>query len=119
MGSKAIFTATIADGATTSNAIDCREHEIVAMQFDASFDGATISFTACAHPDPSAPDAPGYDAVVDNAGNAVSITVTDDRYVVFDEEPMRNLAGLAWFKIVSASTESGAQTVRIVAKRIL
>ena len=116
---KAIFTATIADGATTSGAIDLREYDVVGMQFDASFEGATISFTGCAHPDPGAPDSPGYDAVVDQSANALSVTVTDDRYIVFDEEWQRNLAGLAWCKIVSASTETGAQTIRIVAKRCL
>lgn len=115
---KAILTATIADSATTTPALDLREHEVLALQADASFDGATISFLGCAHPDPTAPDAPGYDAVVDSAGAAVTITITDDRYILLTEAQQYLLRGLAWIKVVSASTETGAQTLRIITRRV-
>lgn len=116
---KSIFEFTIADSATTSNAQDLRECEIVAIQADASFEGATISFLSSADPNPDGPSAKGYDAVVDSAGAAVTITITDDRYIVLAQATQFLLAGLAWTKIVSASTETGAQTLRVVAKRTL
>lgn len=102
----------IANGETTSNAQDLSEYDIVGFQIG-TFTGATFSFLA------RATEADTYVAVVDNAGNAVSVTATDDRYIVLDEEPMRNLSGLRWVKIVSASSEAAARTVRCVLRRSL
>ena len=119
MGALAFFDFTIADGATTSGACDLREYDVVAFQADASFDGATISFLSSADPDPTSPGAKGYDAVVDSGGAAVTITITDDRYIALTEATSFLLASLGWTKIVSASTESGAQTLRVIARRCL
>jgi len=116
---KSIFEFTIADGATTSNPHDLREYEIVAIQADASFEGATISFLSSGDANPDGPSAKGYDAVVDSAGAAVTVTITDDRYIVLAQATQFLLAGLAWTKIVSASTETGAQTLRVIARRCL
>lgn len=119
MGALAFFDFLIADGATTSNAVDLREYDVVAFQADASFDGATISFLSSGDANPDGPSAKGYDAVVDSAGAAVTVTITDDRYIVLTEATSFLLGALAWTKIVSASTETGAQTLRVIARRCL
>lgn len=109
--------AVIADGATTSQEIDLSEYELVAMQLGASVEGATLSFLGRASA--TLADALSAVQVVDNAGNVVSITATDSKYVVCDDEPLKNLRGVRYLTIVSASTETGAQTVWLVCENRL
>lgn len=112
MGSLHRLRAVIADGQTTSNEVDLSEYRLVAIQLAASVEGATLSFLGRASVEPD--DALSAVAVVDNAGNAVSVTATDDRYIVCDAEPLENLRGVRYLTIVSASSETGAQTIFLV-----
>ena len=112
MGALFPMRVVIADGQTTSNEIDLTEYKVVGMQIAASVEGATFSFLGRA----SANVQHGLSAVavVDNAGNALSITATDDRYICLDQDPLNNLQSVRFLTIVSASSETGAQTIWLV-----
>lgn len=100
----------IGNGAATSSEADLREFSIIAIEMPAAFTGATFSFTSTAQPEPTAT----FLTVVDDAGGAVSITATDNRYIVLTAATAQLLAGLARTKIVSASNEGAARTVTLV-----
>lgn len=112
MGTLARMRVTIPNAGTTSNEIDLTEWKIVGLQFAASVEGATVSFLGRASDLPS--DGLSAKAVVDNAGNALSITATDDSYICLDQDPLNNLQSVRFLTVVSASSETGAQTVWLV-----
>lgn len=114
MGSLTYQVITIGNGATDSGEIDLREHEIVGIQI-ATITGATFSFKGRATKEGASP--PSAVAVVDQAGNAVSVTATDDRFICFDEEPLKNLSGIPWLTFVSAGAEAAARTIHLVLRR--
>ena len=109
--------AIIADGETTSNAIDCREHWIVGFQFPAGFDGVALTFLASGAADPTNPnafDGGTYRAVYDDAGNAVSLTVAASRYVgLGSSSNARVVESLPWVKLV-ASAQTDDVTILVM-----
>ena len=55
-------------------------------------------------------------AVVDDTGAAVSITATDDRWVALSGAVAAKLAPFRFLKLVSASEEEAARTIRFAVR---
>lgn len=104
----AVKTATIANGATTSNVIDLEHWMLVGLIFG-TFTGATISFTVSTVGDGT------FVPLVDEAGAAISVVATDNSAVGLDAAA-RELAPWRFIKIVSASSEAAARTISLVLK---
>ena len=100
---------TIAEGATTSSAIDLSQSTFTALLIPNGFTGATITFEASV-------DGTTWKAVVDDTGAAVSITATDDRWVALSGAVAAKLAPFRSLKLVSASEEEAARTIRFAVR---
>ncbi|HQN97769.1 MAG TPA: hypothetical protein PLM61_15445 [Thermoanaerobaculales bacterium] len=100
---------TIAEGATTSSSIDLSQSTFTALLIPDGFTGATITFLA-------AVDGETWKAVVDDTGAAVSITATDDRWVALSGAVAAKLAPFRFLKLVSASEEEAARTIRFAVR---
>jgi hypothetical protein len=101
------FTATIANGASTSSAIELGNATVVGVYIPAAFTGTAITFTACS-------TATGtFSPLKDGAGAAISKTVAAGDYIYLD--PVL-FAGVAFVKIVSGSAEAAARTLTLVAR---
>lgn len=104
-----IFDVVIANGGTTSAAINVAGNQVVGFIFPASFEGATISFTA-------APTATGtYDAVK-NANDGSALTVYSAASTFVPVNPA-DLSALQYFKIVSASSVGADRTIKVIARQ--
>lgn len=99
-------TLTIANAATTSDAADMRRFVGAQLNLPATFTGTSISFTTS--------DTQGgtYQTLYDAAGIAVALSVTQARN--YDLPP--ELAGCAFFKVVSNASEGGARTLTLIKK---
>lgn len=109
-GAADFATITIALNGTESTAFRLGSSHFLAFLFG-TFTGATCTFKA------STTEAGTYAAVVDDEGNAISITATDDRWVVLSSAVAAKLASLPWLKIVSAGAEAAERTVTVAMKR--
>lgn len=98
--------ATIANGQTVSGPVACEGMDVVALQLPAAFTGVAITFQASA-------DGVLYQAVYDDAGAAVSLTVAQGRYVVINTLT-KTLRGMRFLKVVSGSAEGAARSVQVV-----
>lgn len=94
-------TVTIADGETTSDALDCYGTRLVAVQFPSAFTGATATFRV-------SPDGETYYSLYDTEGNEVTITATDGAMVPVD---FRSFLAPRYIAIVSASAEAEERSV--------
>jgi hypothetical protein len=97
---------TIANGQTTSNALDLREKVLVGLQF-ATMTGTALTFTASS-------DGVTYVALKDSAGAAVSFTIASDTYTVIQPAI---LAGVRYLKLVSGSSEGAARTITAIVRQ--
>src|SRR4051812_42998184 len=105
------LTATIASGATLSGAVDLSGCTLVGLFIPATFDGTTLTITAC--------DTKGgtYVSVQQDhtSASAYTITTAASRYV-----PLDNLdipAGLQFIKLVAGSSQTTTDTVITLAVR--
>ena len=92
-------TATIANGASLSDAIDLRDYAIAAICLPAAWTAAAITFTA------SASQSGTYNSVYDDAGTEVAIAsanVVASRVLV-NKAILEQLAGLRWVKMRSGT----------------
>lgn len=89
--------AKVPSGASQSQVIDIRSHEILGIEMPAAWDAAKISFLATVRNDGAAgtslTETP--QEVVDQAGTEVSLTVAQGTYVVFNRDTQALLQGLA------------------------
>lgn len=102
----AIKTVVIANGATTSAAIDARQYSIFAVDLPATFTGVALTFTS------SDAFAGTYQPVNDNTGAAVTLTVAQGK----NYDLPTALGSVAFFKIVSGAAEGGARSVVVICK---
>lgn len=99
--------AVIANGQTTSAAIKLLGFVLCGIQLPAAFTGATISFQA------------SYDGVTFGAlksttsGTTLTYTVTQGTYCAIDP---KDFQGVAYLKIVSASSEAADRTLALSVK---
>lgn len=96
---------TIANGGTTSGAVDARNHAMFSLAMPAAFTGATISFLV-------SPDNVTYQALYDDTNTQVTVTVAAAR--TYDLPAA--LASAHWFKVVSAASEAADRTLYVTAK---
>lgn len=97
--------ATIADGQTTSGAINLKGKKMVGLEVPASFTGQTVSFTQCRSENGT------FTPIYKDDGTLYAPVATDSGYVALDPAIM---CGPAFVKVVSASSESGAKTITAV-----
>lgn len=100
-----VITATIANNAQDSSAIDMRGYAQGGFVLPAAFTGATVSFKVSA-------DGTTYVAFYDSANALVSITVTQGQGYAF---PI-GLFAFPYVKIRSASAEGAARSISIARK---
>lgn len=101
-----LFTATIANGQTTSGAIDLGTKRLFAIITPAALTSTALGFQA-SH------DGSTYNTVYDDSGSAVSYTVSTSRYIVISS-PAKWI-GVRYLKLVGGSSEGGARTITLVA----
>lgn len=104
--SDSVTTVTIANGGTTSAAIEARAYAIYGLIFPAALTSTAMTFTVAEKVDGT------YTALYDSTGTAVSVTVAASR--AFDLPSA--LASWPYFKIVLGSAEGAARTLYLVAK---
>ena len=94
------------DGGATSGAVNLEHFKIFVLHIPASFLGTSMTFT-------SSPTKSGtYQPLMDDAGNAISITVAaDDSVAITDSVKSMALAGAGWVKLVSSTTETDKDVV--------
>lgn len=95
------LSVTIANGQTASSAISGGGMVLCGINIPAAFTGTTITFTV------SSSLAGTYNPLYNSSGQ-VSYTVAPSRYVAIVPQ---DFAGVAFFKIVSGSSEGAARTL--------
>lgn len=106
-------TVTIANGATTSGAIETKagnDMALVGIITPAALTGVAFTFTAC-HTD----SAGTFNTVYNTAGTAYSVTVGTSRFIAID--PV-DFAGVSFLKVVSGSAEGAARSIVLVFRRV-
>ena len=104
-----VGTVTIANGTSLSSALDLHGCRFVAIAMSAAWTAASLTFQGSA-------DGTTYYNVYDDAGNELSMTVSNQRYVVFDSATKDNLSGIRWIKVRSGAA---AAAVNQLAERTL
>lgn len=100
-----LLTATIANGQTTSGAVDMGSKRLFAIVFPAALTSTAMTFQA-SH------DGSTYNAVYYDDGTQVSFTVAASRYIVI-QAPARWI-GIRYLKLVAGSAEGGARSITLV-----
>lgn len=103
--------AHLDDTTATTLPIPCGGRGVVRLGFPSGTDGTTATFLVQAFPpaDPAAPTAdPPFRSLVDRAGAAISITVTDDSLVEIPQ-----LSGCFAFQVVMGTAQSPAADIEV------
>lgn len=101
------LTATIANGQTTSGAIQLGGMCLCGILLPAAFTGTALTFLA-------SPDGVTYKALkAGTGGSALSYTVAQDTFAAIDP---KDFQGVNFLKIVSGSAEAGARTLKLAVK---
>lgn len=108
MASTSMYIATIANGATTSDAIAIDSAVAMGLQMPSAFTGTSITYTV------SADKGVTYQALYDSTG-AVQVTTAVAASRSYDLPA--ELTAWTHFKIVSGSSEGSARTLYITMKR--
>ncbi|MDG1287033.1 MAG: hypothetical protein P8P30_05645 [Rickettsiales bacterium] len=103
------LTATIADTATESDAIDLSGTTLSAIAFPAEFDGTAVTLKAASSADSTFVD------VHDMAGTQMSITASASRMTVI--EPAK-LAGVRFIKLVADTAQDGATILTLMTRPV-
>jgi len=96
----------IASSTTVSAAIDLFGNRLVGFIIPATFTGASFTIQASV-------DNTNFHDLYDESGNAISITATDGKMLLFEQLGMECFR---YMKITSASTEAAARTVKAIIK---
>lgn len=98
----------VSASATVSSIIDLGSNQLFAVHLPAAFTGTALSFTV-------APQVDGtYQALYDDAGNAISITVAQGRTVGITGANAASLAACRFIKLVSNDTEVADRTIKLI-----
>lgn len=100
-------TFTIANGATTSDAINLTKGTLVALEIPSTFDGTTLTFTA-AEWTGSGGIAGTYYPIYDASGNQVTVTTAASRRVNFSPT---DFLGIKSMKLVAGTSQSTTSTL--------
>lgn len=99
--------ATIANGASTSNAVKVSPGLVVGVRFPAALTGSNISFTTCQ-------DEGGTFSAVYLTSAAYSIAKTNSVTKIFDETASKALGD--WVKVVSDGTEGAERSIVLIVR---
>lgn len=109
VNSTGIKTATIASGATESDAIDLGGYALAALHMPAAFTGSAITVMA-------APTLTGtYQALYADSVQ-VSLEVAASRVVAFGGDEAMAIAACRFIKLVSGSAEAAARSITLLLK---
>jgi len=103
------LTVNIANGQTTSTAIDLSGASLVGIQMPAAFTGTSISFQVATSVGGT------YQTMIDASGSTISKTISASKYLVIDPA---EFAGVQFFKIVSGSSEGASRDLTLVARPV-
>jgi hypothetical protein len=98
-------TATIANGATTSDAVDCGQNRAARLSMPAAFTGTSLGVQVLAS------DGSTYQTLYDDSGVAYAITVAAGREVILN---MIDFLGIQSFKLVSNAAEGAERAIGVV-----
>ena len=107
---KGFVTATIANGATTSDAISLLDQVAGGIITPAALTGTSLTFTVCNTVGGT------YVALYDSDNNLVSMTVTVSRAYAFTGAEADALAPWPFVKIVSGSAEAAERSLVVCLK---
>lgn len=102
------LAATIANGATTSGAVDLTGTTLVGLHMPAAFTATAVTFTV-------AESAGGTYRTLYSAGADVTITVAAAKYVALDPSVF---AGARFIRIVSGAAEGAARTIILATRPV-
>jgi len=104
-----IRTATIAISTTESDEVDFENIKFFALQMPAGMDGTALTFKASA-------EAGGAKvAVVDNAGAAISLTISSSAEIVtLSGSQLASISGLRYVTLNSGTTETAARSIKVL-----
>lgn len=103
--------------ATKSAGVKVSRVEVEAIQFPAAMTGATVSFEGVPLAlgaevrEVTAPADGDYVGLVDDAGAAITVTVTVSKIVVLTGTRLQAVKGLSWLRLVSASSEAANRSI--------
>lgn len=103
------LTATIADAATESDAIDLSGTTLTAIAFPASFEGAALTLKAAENHGATYVDV--YES------NGLALTITGSAAQIVTIEPAK-LAGLQYIKLVADTAQTGATTLTLMTRPV-
>jgi hypothetical protein len=98
-------TITVATSTTISGEVDLGGTEIVGLQMPATFTGTAITFQV------ATVSGGTYQAMIDGAGNTVTKTVANGKYVGIDPTLFR---GVRFLKLVSGSAENADRVITVI-----
>ena len=101
--------AVIANGQTTSDAIDLFGTTLVGIQMPATFTGSSISFEAATTLGGT------YQPITNSGGNSISATAAGGKFISIDPS---DIAGVQFIKIVSDSAEGAERTLELVTRPV-
>ena len=102
----AIAVIDTGESTTIFSAVDCQGLVLVAIELPGTFAGTALTFQGDADGDGT------YRAIYDNAGNAVSWTVANSRFVV-PTAGSALIAGMTSLKVVSGSAEADGTQLKL------
>jgi len=103
------LTATIADAATESGAVDLSGTTLVGVAFPAEFDGTAVTVKA------ASTSGGTYVNVYDNNGLQLSLTAAASRVITID--PVKT-AGLQYIKLVAGTAQTGATVLTLITRPV-
>jgi YD repeat-containing protein len=98
-----VQTATILNGATTSDAVNVDSKIVTGIDLGATLTGTTLGFSHSV-------DGTTYRVAYDDSGSIIAWTVAGGRFLTFNPP----LMGYKWIKLISGSSEGGDRTLQVV-----
>lgn len=102
-------TATIANGATTSGAVDLKNKTLVGIEFPAALTGTSVSFTVARHGSTT------FLPLYTSAGTRVSVTFTASSHIGLLAS---DFAGCEQVKIVSSASEGAERSITLISREV-
>lgn len=103
------LSTTITSGQTASAAVDLKGTSLLGVQLPAAFTGTSLKFQV------ATTLAGTYQDVIDGAGNTLTKTVAQGKYLYLDPSLF---AGIQFIKLVSGSSEGATRTLELVARPV-
>lgn len=109
--SMSIDKAVIANGATTSGAVDLRGKTLLAVETPAAFTGVTLSFSVCDTEDGTYIPVRHLNVLASTAFTLTSVSTS--QHIVIASSLMPKGFGNCFVKVISGSAEGAARTLNL------